>query len=249
MARIRTTKPEFYTSEQVMGLSVAARYAFQGLWCFCDDGGNHPASAKTLKAEIFPSDEITAAQVQSLVDEMIAQGLVVVYEVAGKQYWHVTGWHHQRIDKPTFKYPKFEESYQKPLGPLGDDSSNPPRTLAPVLEGNGEEGSGKGEDSVPDGTGAASAPPVLTESQAWQAGIDLLSKAGMPERRTRTFLGKLARDYGNPALLQAISVAVVAQPVDPAAYIRGACRKQPTSCHSGFEHKTYEETQDGRIPA
>ncbi len=44
MARIRTTKPEFFTSEQVMNLSIFARFAFLGMWNFCDDGGNHPAS-------------------------------------------------------------------------------------------------------------------------------------------------------------------------------------------------------------
>jgi hypothetical protein len=49
MARIRTVKPEFWTSEQVMNCSRDARLLFIGMWNFCDDGGNHPASAKTLK--------------------------------------------------------------------------------------------------------------------------------------------------------------------------------------------------------
>lgn len=252
MSRIRTTKPEFYTSEQVMNLSIPARYGFQGMWPFCDDGGNHPASARTLKAEIFPSDEITADQVQALVDEMIAQGLVVVYEVAGKQYWHVTGWHHQRIEKPTFKHPKFEESLQINPRAVADKSPNPPRALYPVLEGSGKEGNG--EDSVPAGTGNAGAlpSPSMTDSQIWDAAIELLSKSGMGEKEARTFLGKLLRDHGNPALHEAVRAAIAEQPVDPRAYLRKVCgnkRGAAPGGQTGFKLSKYEEVPDGRVPA
>lgn len=106
MARIRTIKPEFWTSEQIMECSPNARLLFIGLWNFCDDAGIHPASPKTLKAEIFPSDDISASEVEGLVGELIAQGLLEKYEVAGHHYWAVTGWHHQRIDQPTFKHPR-----------------------------------------------------------------------------------------------------------------------------------------------
>lgn len=106
MARIRTVKPEFWTSEQIMDCSLNARLLFIGLWNFCDDSGIHPASPRTLKAEIFPSDDISASDVERLVDELIAQGLLEKYEVAGDFYWIVTGWHHQRIDQPTHKHPR-----------------------------------------------------------------------------------------------------------------------------------------------
>jgi len=107
MARIRSIKPEYWTSEQVMEVSRDARLLFIGLWNFCDDGGNHPASAKTLKAEVFPGDDdVTASTVMQWVDELIEQGLLVEYEVDGKEFWHVTGWHHQRIDQPTLRHPR-----------------------------------------------------------------------------------------------------------------------------------------------
>ena len=105
MARIRTIKPEFWTDEQIMELSPHARLCFVGMWSFCDDSGVHPASAKTLKAEIFPCDDVSASDVLGMVSEMIAQGLVEWYEVEGKAYWIVLGWHHQKIDQPTYKYP------------------------------------------------------------------------------------------------------------------------------------------------
>lgn len=59
MARIRTIKPEFWTSEQVMNCSRDARLLFIGLWNFCDDYGRHPANSKQLKALIFPDDNLS----------------------------------------------------------------------------------------------------------------------------------------------------------------------------------------------
>lgn len=120
MARIRSIKPEFWTSEQVMECSPTARLLFVGLWNFCDDGGSHPASAKTLKAEVFPGDDISASDVQGLIQELIEQGLLREYEVSEKPYWCVTGWHHQKIDKPTFKYPRPPEFRQ----PFAEQSGN-----------------------------------------------------------------------------------------------------------------------------
>jgi hypothetical protein len=46
MARIRTIRPEFWTSEQVTECSMPARLLFIGLWNFCDDGGRMPYSPK-----------------------------------------------------------------------------------------------------------------------------------------------------------------------------------------------------------
>ena len=106
MARYRTIKPEFWTSEQVMECSPVARLLFIGVWNFCDDGGNHPASPKTLKAEVFPADDISADIITNFIGELTRNDLLIEYEVDGKCYWHVTGWHHQRIDQPTFKHPR-----------------------------------------------------------------------------------------------------------------------------------------------
>lgn len=130
MARIRSIKPEFWTSEQVMELTPLARLTFIGLWNFCDDRGVHPASAKTLKALLFASDDMTADAVAGLVAEIMQQGLVVEFEVEGRLFWHVTGWSkHQKIDKPTYRYPAPPTS-QTNTRAFAEASPNPPRTLA-----------------------------------------------------------------------------------------------------------------------
>lgn len=133
MARIRTIKPEFWTSSDVVRCSRDARLLFIGLWSFCDDAGRHPADAVRLKMEVFPADVIDVAP---LLDELTAAGLIVQYEAKGKPYWQVTGWRHQRLDRPSFKHP----------GPDGfvDDSESVRGTLdeSSTAEGRGVESSG-----------------------------------------------------------------------------------------------------------
>lgn len=127
MARIRTIKPEFWTSEQIVECSPIARLLFIGMWNFCDDAGNHPASFKTLKMEVFPGDEISLEQIKSYTEELLSNGLLVCYDGCnGREYWHVTGWHHQKIDKPNPKHPPFDSSKTKKFD---DHSSNDMRTV------------------------------------------------------------------------------------------------------------------------
>lgn len=173
MARIRTVKPEFWVSEQVAECSTSARLTFIGLLNFCDDRGVHPAKPKTLKAEIFPMDDITSIQVEEWIRELIAAGLVREFEAgeSGERYWHVTGWErHQKIDRPSYKHPAppYGDSSSTRQG-LGDESPNAQRGLdedssrdrrapPPGMEGNGKEGNGEEKPS------ASSAKPTRTPS-------------------------------------------------------------------------------------
>ncbi|MWK58733.1 hypothetical protein GO594_22350 [Pseudomonas otitidis] len=146
MARIRTIKPEFWTSEQVMECSPIARLLFVGIWNFCDDGGNHPDSEKSLKALIFPGDDIGSSSVRQLLDELSSAGLITFYEQDGKRFLHVNGWHHQKIERPTFKYPRFVECTDETGAPakvVDDQSTKDGRAIDPGKEG---EGKGKGKE-------------------------------------------------------------------------------------------------------
>lgn len=126
MARIRSIKPEFWSSEQIMNCSRDARLLFIGLWNFVDDAGRSPNSAKTIRAQVFPGDEdVKAESVRRLLDELSTNGLLRFYEVDGRSYLKVTGWHHQKIDRPRpSKYPQ---------PPLVEDSPTPRRYLATDL--------------------------------------------------------------------------------------------------------------------
>ena len=123
MARIRTIKPEFWTSEQVAECSPTTRLLFIGMWNFADDGGNQPASLKSLKMKIFPSDSMTLTEIGVMVEELLKNGLLMEYSVSDKKYWHITGWHHQKIEKPSYKYPQ----------PIGEYSASSSRTVGDRL--------------------------------------------------------------------------------------------------------------------
>jgi hypothetical protein len=100
MARIRSIKPEFFTSGQLVECSTNARLLFVGTWVFADDKGRHKLNFKTLKMEVFPGDPFTADDVEAMFRELWAADLVTVYEVKGSRFFVVNGWHHQKIDRP-----------------------------------------------------------------------------------------------------------------------------------------------------
>lgn len=124
MARIRSIKPEFFTSEQVVECSTSARLLFIGLWCFCDDAGIHPASAKRAKMEVFPGDDLSNSDVEGMIEELKASGLLLEFEVENQRFWKVTGWErHQKIDRPSYRYPTPDR------GEFVDDSVDTQRVI------------------------------------------------------------------------------------------------------------------------
>jgi len=145
MARIRTVKPEFWSSEQVMSCRPLARLLFIGLWNFCDDGGNHPLAPRTIKALVFPGDDITTNEVSELLGELEGVGLTLSYQVDRKNYLHVRGWRHQKIEKKNFKYPpaptEFDDESESGRRQFVEESSTGRRPVDP-----GREGKGIGED-------------------------------------------------------------------------------------------------------
>jgi hypothetical protein len=159
MARIRTIKPEFWTSEQVVECSATARLLFVGLWTFCDDNGIHPASERRAKMEVFPGDDFTPKQVRGFIDELIRHDLLNEYEADGALFWQVNGFKkHQKIEKPTYRFPLpgDEQQAAKPprhstsgRRPVDEESaSDLPRS---GMESNGVESNGMEEQvSCPD---------------------------------------------------------------------------------------------------
>lgn len=122
MARIRTIKPDFWSNEKVMSCSRNSRLLFIGLWNYADDAGRMVDSAKTVKAQIFPGDDdIVSENVRGMLDELSGNGLLLKYEVGGRAYLQITGWDHQRIDKP------------RPSRIPPPDSTNDRRSFAPDL--------------------------------------------------------------------------------------------------------------------
>lgn len=96
MARIRTIKPEFFTSEDIVSMSPLARLFYVSLWCESDREGRLEWKPGTFKMRYLPGDDCS---VQELATELIDKGLITLYTVNGKQYAHIpTFTEHQVIN-------------------------------------------------------------------------------------------------------------------------------------------------------
>lgn len=162
MARIRTVKPEFFTSLTVAGLSVEARLTFIGLWTHVDDQGRCVDDPRLIKAAVWPLDDRVSADVERDLRELTESSLILRYKVGERSYLCVRTWdEHQRINRPTkSKLPPPPENPEPPSssrnangGPgkmpdeRADDSSSSSksvRTHAQLTEGSLAERKGTG---------------------------------------------------------------------------------------------------------
>lgn len=100
MARIRTIKPEFFTSLTITGLPVECRLTFIGLWTHVDDEGRCIDNAGLIKAAVWPLER-TPQSVEKDLAALEKVDLVTRYKVDGRDYLHITTWaEHQVINRP-----------------------------------------------------------------------------------------------------------------------------------------------------
>ena len=152
--RIRTIKPEFWTSEDVASLPWEYRLLFIGLWSYVDDNGVGRDVDRLIASSLFPLEEDprdTLATVSRGLLWLDGQGLITRYTVDGRPFLHIAAWDkHQRIDKPN------KERYEPPTcenAVIRDTLATPSRDsrdiLAPGAEEQGNRGTGEEETSSP----------------------------------------------------------------------------------------------------
>ena len=76
MGRIRTVKPEFFTSEDIVALPPLTRLLYIALWCEADREGRLVWKPRTMKLRYFPADD---CDMDAMCAEVVAQGLVKLY--------------------------------------------------------------------------------------------------------------------------------------------------------------------------
>lgn len=207
MPRIRTIKPEFWTSLTVTSLPLPVRLTFIGLWNFSDDAGRSVLEPRLLKAAIWPlDDEVTAADVGSHLAALANVGLVQLYDVEGRKYIQVSTWtEHQRVEKPRLS--------QLPPPPDGGGEASPtfPRLDGEAYplegkgkEGNGKEGKGRGGEDAP-------TPRRVTDSDLYRK-----VRASLGPEYHDTLDGHLRASQNPPALLAELQA--IASGMHPPAY-------------------------------
>lgn len=93
MARIRTIKPEFFTSEDIVSLSPFARLLYIALWCEADREGRMAWKPRTFKMRYLPGDSV---DIDALCKELTDAKLVRLY---GDGLAYVPAFHaHQHVN-------------------------------------------------------------------------------------------------------------------------------------------------------
>lgn len=104
MARIRSIKPEFFTSEAIAAQPLSARLTFIGLWTYVDDNGVGLDNELLITAAVWPLERDnleTLARTREDIASLSRARLVSRYRDSRKSYIHVTSWEeHQKVDHP-----------------------------------------------------------------------------------------------------------------------------------------------------
>ncbi len=159
MARIRSLKPEFFTSEQVVSVSIPARMLFQGMWVHGDDDGYCAPSPVQLKMRVFPADSV---DVPALLDELIGADLVRRVDTdQGEALWVPSFLKHQSPKYPTpTKYTRDGASLTQHSPRAGGSVGKSSGSIPPGEERRGEERSREEKNSSSEVADATPRPEI-----------------------------------------------------------------------------------------
>lgn len=103
MSRIRSIHPGFFTDEDLVSVSMAARLLFLGLGVEADDKGTFEWKPITIKMRIFPGDNV---EIIPLLEELVSADRVIQYESGGRKYGAIRNFaRFQRPKKPNDVHP------------------------------------------------------------------------------------------------------------------------------------------------
>lgn len=150
--RIRSIKPEFWRSRDITALSWDARLVFIGLWSYVDDNGVGRFDLASIAGDLFVQDlcdnpRDTLARLSRALQQIISNGLAVVYEIESKDFIFITGWNkHQRIDRPNkARLPLPDGEKRRPTSDDDFSSCNTRDTLATLSRDPSDWNRGTGE--------------------------------------------------------------------------------------------------------
>lgn len=120
----RIIRDAILTSESVCSLGWPEEVFYRRLMSIVDDYGRHEASVQLLRSRCYPlqTDQVRVADISRWMAACQKAGLILVYEVAGKQYLQLQ------------KFGQQQRSASKCPAPLSSDSNcNQPPASAPVF--------------------------------------------------------------------------------------------------------------------
>jgi hypothetical protein len=200
MARIRTIKPEFFTSLTIDSLTLEQRLTFIGLWTYVDDEGRCKYDPRLIRAALWPLSERTAEDVDDDIRGLTEASLITHYVVSERSFLAVNSWvEHQRINRKTAsRLPAPSDGEIVPLTRRNDRSR---RTHGGLSEEVHRERKGTGNREgkpIADAIGSAEPPAEPTDITprvvvgAW---VEAMTANGVtPTQSMRNAVGKTAKE-------------------------------------------------------
>lgn len=113
--RIRSIKPEFFSSPSTSKCSFPARLLYIAMWTLADDWGVGEANAKQLAAYAFPMDEISSKEIPCLVKEIENNFETVFFTNSGREYFQILNWDEHQVTQRRAKrrHPTFDDEFSQ----------------------------------------------------------------------------------------------------------------------------------------
>lgn len=211
MARARNIKPSLFTNELLGVADPLLTILFISLWCQADKAGRLEDRPLRIKASAFPYRE--GVDADGLLTDLDKHGFIRRYVVGELRLIEILNFAKHQKPHHTEKeseLPAFTDSCQVTVNTPCKDALIPDSLNTDLL--------------IPERVAANAAPDDPVERRIWRDGIDLLSKSSMTEKQARPLLGRLAKDYGNNKLAEAIAVTQARNPVDPRPFLIGVLK-------------------------
>jgi hypothetical protein len=153
MPRIRTIKPDFFTSPSTAAVDFPVRIFFEALWCWADDFGIGETNLHGLLGFAFPdSDGFSAQDLRRFCADCAQHFEVTFYTVRGRHYYAIPTWEkHQKLEKRTDrrKHPTPDDPDATPDMRIYGCADSAPTTLRVI----GAKSRGNGAGNRNRGTG------------------------------------------------------------------------------------------------
>lgn len=110
VSRTRYLKPQFHDDITLGEVSVYARFLYSGMWCYMDRQGVIEANARFIKSRVFPYDDMTAAQVEAFLGELVSIKRLFIVEWQNKKFYFCPSFQKHQLfhkdEKPRYRIPR-----------------------------------------------------------------------------------------------------------------------------------------------
>jgi hypothetical protein len=196
MPRIRTLKPEFFTSPDVGAVDFPVRIFYQALWCWADDFGIGETNLNGLLGFAFPdSDGFSAQDLRRFCADCAQHFGITFYTVRGRHYYAIKSWDaHQKTERreQRRKHPTPDDPDATPdqrIHGCAESAPTTPRTNGAesreMCAGTGEQGNrGTGESLVTYVSGEIISEAPAKPPPSKKKGTRISGPDWMPQQKT-----------------------------------------------------------------